>query len=275
MGSFTSERWRYAKSLAGRVAEFSNPRSQGPVFHFFSRSKYMSTLKPTRRVSKHHKLKEDRVVTASSRIIDAASGNRNVLTIAGIAVIVLIAGFIGFRQWRQVQEGRAAEAIAEPVRAYEQGLYREALDGVAGSTGLTGVISRYGSTPTGNLARFYAADAHYKLGEYDQAEELFSDYDKGSDYLGASAYAGEAAILQQKGENARAAALFEKAADVFESELTTPQYLADAASAYEAAGNYSKATSLLERIKDDYASSQQARDVDMLLARVEAKAESR
>jgi tetratricopeptide (TPR) repeat protein len=232
----------------------------------------MSTLKPTRKISRRHELREDSVITASSRLLDVAKGNQNLVTIGAIGVIALIAAFFGFRYYQGQQEVKAAEAVASAVQAYEDGRYQEALSGVAGSLGLTGVINQYGSTPTGNLARFYAADAQYRLGEFDEALTNFQKYDKSRDYLGASAYAGEAAIMSTRGEHARAAELYVRAAEVFESDLTSPQYLLDAAGAYESAGNFSKATQVLERIKEDYPSSAAARDTDLVLARVNAKA---
>lgn len=232
----------------------------------------MSTLKPTRRISRRHELREDKVVTASSRVLDAARGNLNMVTMAAIAVIVLIVGFFGLRYYQGQQEAKAGELVAGAVRSYENGQYREALDGVAGSMGLTEVVDRYGSTPTGNLAKFYAADANYRLGEYEAAAQLFRSYDKKRDYIGASAYAGEAAILESQGEFEKAAALYEKAAEIFVSELTTPQYLFDAAVAYESAQEYSKARALLERVKEDYPASNAARDADLVIARVNAEA---
>ncbi len=232
----------------------------------------MSTLKPTRRISRRHELREDRVITASSRLLDVAKGNQSLLTMAGIAVIVLIAAYFGYQYFQGQQEVKAAEAVASSVQAYENGQFDEALNGIAGSPGLKAIVDQYGSTPTGNLAKFYAGDAHYRLGEYDAALPYFQDYKKKKDYIGASSFAGEAAIMASQGEHDRAAQLYVKAAEIFESDLTTPQYLFDAAAAYESAGEFDKAIALLERIADEYPSSTAARDTDLVLARVQAKA---
>ncbi|NNE34102.1 MAG: tetratricopeptide repeat protein [Rhodothermales bacterium] len=232
----------------------------------------MSTLKPTRKVSRRHKVREDRVVTMSSRIIDTARENQSTVTLAAIAAIVLIAAYFGFQYYSGQQELKAADAVAASVQAYEDGRFREALVGVAGSTGLVGIIDKYGSTPTGNLARFYAGDAHFRLGQYEEALEYFSDYDKSRDYLGASAYAGEAAVHESRGDFARAASLYERAADAFESEVTTPQYLFDAAVAHEQAGDFAKSKRVLTSIKDEYPSSPAATDSELVMARVDAKA---
>lgn len=235
----------------------------------------MSTLKPTKKVSKRHSLREDTVVTLSARAMDAANKNRNIVAGVGLVFLIAIVGLVAFNFYKKNLEVKAAEQISASVRSFESGDFRAALDGVAPALGLTAVVDKFGLTPTGNLARFYAADAHYRLGEFDEALRNFRAYKKKGDYLGASAYAGEAAILESRGEYAAAGKLFLRAAEVFVSEQTSPIYLLNAGQAFEKAQDYDAARETFEQIKDDFPDAAAARETDLYIARVNAQASSK
>ena len=226
----------------------------------------MSTLNPTRKVSRRHELREDTVITFYARAIDFFENNRN-LVYGILGGIVLVAALIVGWNWNQANRNETAlSEMAEAVRQYEAGSYQASLDGDISFTGLLDVVDQYGGTASGNLAKFYAADALFRTGNMDQALELFEDYNKEADYIGASAFAGEAAIHELKGDNSRAGDLYMRAANVFKSDITSPMYLSRAARAYESAGETNDAVGALEAIQDDYPDSQVARNVEFRLA---------
>ncbi len=231
----------------------------------------MSTLKPTRKISRKEKLREDTVVTFYARAIGFFDQNRTLVYGVAGALVVAILVFVGAGYLSSQRETRAADEMAPAVRNYEQALYDEALNGVGGSPGLLQVIDSYGGTEAGNLARFYAADAYYRMGNHDEALSLFRQYEKDNDYLGASAYAGEADILAQRGEHADAARLYERAAEANEDDQLSPQYLVKAGRAYEAAGDSDRAVRVYERVAEDYPDSQAAGDTEFLVARAQAR----
>jgi predicted negative regulator of RcsB-dependent stress response len=154
----------------------------------------MSMLKAPKTVSRRHELREDQLATATARGMTFFEEHRKLLIGAAIAVLVVIAGAALYGWWQSRQDREAAEALGAILTQYEQGSYEQALDGTPEATGLLGIAREYGSTDTGNLATFFAADALYQLGRYDEALELFQDYDGSGDILGASALAGQAAI---------------------------------------------------------------------------------
>ena len=228
----------------------------------------MSTLNPTRKVSRRQELRQDTVVTFYARALDVFENNRQAVygVVGGIlAVVVLVLG------WNYYQDSRNDAALAdmaEAVRMYEAGSWQAALDGDLSFAGMIDIAEQYGSTTSGNLARFYAADALFRVGDMDRALEYFESYSKGSDYIGASAFAGEAAIHELQGDHDRAGDLYMRAANVFASDITSPMYLSNAARAYKAAGNNDDAAEALELIRDEYPASQVARDVDYRLAQL-------
>jgi tetratricopeptide (TPR) repeat protein len=152
---------------------------------------------------------------------------------------------------------------------YEANDYRVALDGGDGVVGLLEVADSYSGTKAGNLAHYYAADAYFQLGEYEQALTFFQRYAHAEDALGAGAYAGEAAINENMGNFAEAGDRYREAALVFENEFTSARYLESAGRNYEAAGDFDDAREVYELIKERFPESTQAQNVEMYMARVE------
>ena len=219
-----------------------------------------------------HKLREDQVITAYAKSWDFYDRNRKLVygILAGIAVLVI--AVVGYVFYMSRQEAKAGQEMAGAVAAYERGEYRMALDGTDEWTGLLEIADDYGNTDAGNLAYFYAGDALYKLGEYDQALDMFEAFDKEENLLGAGAIAGEAAIHEIKGEFQEAGETYERAAEFYESDLTTPVYLFNAARAYEEAGAFEEAVAAYEEVVERFPDSIQAGAADFFIAQARAKA---
>lgn len=205
-----------------------------------------------------------------------------------LAVVVLLAfGVAGYFVYMQQQAGVAAEHLGRILPVYEQGEYQKALDGVEAldptnprSTqpgqaearlGLIEIADQYSGTSAGNLAAFYAGNAYFNMGDYDNALAMYQSFDKESNFIGASTYAAEATIYESRGDLERAAEYYLEAAEAYESETRTPEYLLDAARAFESAGNLSRAEELYTQIQDEYSDSAAASDADVFLARLKAR----
>ncbi len=222
--------------------------------------------------SKRKGLREDTVVTLYARWLDFYYRHRKQLYVGLAIVVVAVLGGMGYAYYQRQQEQRAQQLLGEVLPLYEQGKYREALDGADGRTGLLELARAYGSTNAGNLARFYAADALYRLGEYDQALELWEAFDSDDPMLAAAALAGQAAVYENKGEHARAAELYRRAADRYDNPVVTPHYLLRAGHNYETAGNLEAARRMYEALRERYPDATQAIEAEIALARITARA---
>ncbi len=231
----------------------------------------MSTLNPPKSISRRHELREDTVVTAYARAWQYFDRNRTLVygILAGIVVLVLLV--IGWFWYQNVQGAEATEHLGRIVPLYEEGNYQQALDGSEDRLGLAAIADQYGSTDAGNLARFYAANAHFELGNFEEAQTYFSRFKKGDDLLGASAIAGEAASLEEQGEFRRAGDLYVRAARHLESAAASPQYLLDAGRVYEEAGEYGRAVEAYQMIADNYEDAPVVTNLDAFIARAEAR----
>lgn len=231
----------------------------------------MSALKTPQKTSKRQELRQDSIVTLYAKAWMFYEENRNVVYGALAGLVALALAIAGYAYYQTQQQEQAQQQLARIVTTYEQGSYQQALDGTAETLGLLEIADEYGSTQAGNLATFYAADALYRLGEYDRALTYFQQFDKTDDLIGASALAAEAAIYETQDDFAAAAEHYQEAANQFESDLTTPRYLMDAGRAYAEAGNFEEALEVYQTIQEDYPESEQAQNVERYIAQARAQ----
>jgi len=99
--------------------------------------------------------------------------------------------------------------------------------------------------------------------------KYYENYNGSIDIFQAAALAGTAGYYASKNEYQKAAGLYKEAASVAKINAQNPDYLLDAAINYYNAGDNEEAKVLLEKIKEDYASSEANKQVDRYLALVE------
>jgi len=221
--------------------------------------------------SRPHDLREDNLTTAASRGTEFFEDHRNTVIGVIVGIVVLALAVIGWRYYMNEKSAEGQVLLGAILTEYEAGNYQAALDGTDTAPGLLEIADTYGSTATGEQATFFAADALFQLGDFDRALELFQDY-SGDELLAASALAGQAAIYESRGEFARAAGLYQDAADEFASPASTPGYLLDAARAHRAAGDSDAAVAALTRLTENWEDVPEYRTALVELGMVEAEA---
>jgi len=198
--------------------------------------------------------------------------SRRLLTVVGIGVVLIIAGMVGFNYIQDTRNTQAQEFLGAILLEYERSNYRVALDGSGELLGLTDIVERYGSTPAGNTARFYAANAYFELNEYDLALEHFTNFKASDDFLGASATAGRAAIYELQEDYQRAGDLFRRAADMDDDNMVrAPYYLRSAARAYVESGELDSAKEVILEAKENYPETDLLDEFNYMLGMVLAR----
>lgn len=233
----------------------------------------MAALKTPEKTSRRQELRQNIFVDLYARALLFYDEYKQLAQGLGVALIVLVLAIPGYIYYHQQQEEAANQRLGQILPVYEQGNYQQALDGQGDRAGLLSIAEEYGGTDAGNLATFYAANALYQLEEYDRALTHFQRFEKGQDFIGASAYAAQAAIQQNKGAFERAGELYEQAATQYSNELTAPRYLLNAGQAYEEAGQYGAAIEAYRQIQEEYPDSDQASDAEQYLARAQVRQE--
>ena len=189
----------------------------------------------------------------------------------GAGAAVIVAGIFGYSYIQSAQHDRADEALGSILKFYEDADYRTAIEGTGELLGLLDIVDQFGGTPAGNLARFYAGDALFRLADYEGALEHFEQFNDRDDIIGASVVAGRASIHEMKGEFERAGELYERAASMEDNVVHSPRYLMSSARAYIQAQAYDRAEEVLEDIEDEYPDSDLADEVTYHLGFVQAR----
>ena len=184
--------------------------------------------------------------------------NRNiVLGIVG-AIVLLIAGFFGYRAYVSNQDETAQVELFPSVYQLEADSLKKALNGDGKTPGLLAVADNYGSTSAGKLADFYAGVALLKQGKYDDAIEHLKNFSSSDLLVQARTYALIGDAYMEKKSYDEAADYYQKAADYKSNKFFTPGYLIKLALAYEQAKQNDKAISTYNDIIEKYAQSAEA-----------------
>ncbi len=193
-----------------------------------------------------------------------------------LGLLILAALIFGYRALiSQPRIEKAAEMIAEAQYRFESETpdFEAALVGDDNGAGFLDVIEKYGSTPSGNLAKHYAGICYLRQGDLEKAAEYLAKFSPVKGLPGALVNAqnyglqGDIAVEQQ--DYAKALKFYEKAVKAADNNLTAPQYLRKAGLAAQAQGDKTQAAAYFERIMTSYPSSMEARDAEKLLGSVQ------
>ena len=122
----------------------------------------------------------------------------------------------------------------------------------------------------GNLANYYAGMAYLNLKDYKNAVTYLGDFSSSDEALApiAKGCIGDAFIQLNQPEDALG--YYEEAAKMRTNEFTTPLYLFKAGTTALTLDQNDKALTYFKRIKEEYASSTEAANIDIFIGRAEA-----
>ncbi len=213
-------------------------------------------------------IKEDKLVSFLYKIESFYEENkRRIFTYGAVFAIVVVAVYYYMGQQREQNE-KAGLELSRVMNLFDSGSYLEAIEGRQGTNiiGLKRIVEEYGSTENGETAKMYLANAYSYLGNYDEAIKYYEDYDGDIDVLKASAKAGMAGYYAAKQDYKKAAELYKEASSVTDINPQNPDYMLDAAVNYIKTGDKEESKVLLNKIKDDYRTSNAYKEVDKYLA---------
>ncbi|MCR9064083.1 MAG: tetratricopeptide repeat protein [Cytophagales bacterium] len=181
--------------------------------------------------------------------------NKNIVFIVGGVILAVVAAVFGYKYFVGQQNKEAQAAMYDSVYYFESDSLDLALQGTGGNAGLIEVADNYGSSPAGNLAKFYVGVAYMKQGKFDDAISYLKDFSSGDLVIQGKAYALIGDAYLEKGEASEAISYYQKAADYKSNKEMTPSYLMKLGTAYEVAGDKEGAIKAYSKIVDMYPNS--------------------
>jgi len=207
----------------------------------------------------HKEIKQDKLVTTyfTARSWFEIPENRKKVLMAGGLIAVLVIVFFLYTSNKKSKNEEANSKISSVITLIQAGKYNEAINGdqPAGISGLNDIVNNYGSTETGQTAKFFLANCYYELKDYDNALKNYNDYSGGNDVIKSSCISGAAAVFESKGDLKQAADNYEKAAKLNKDLSTNQENLYNAVRNYANAGDKENANRVYKDLKEQYPKS--------------------
>jgi TolA-binding protein len=225
-------------------------------------------------VVKHPEEKNTPVQThvhhGANRMEDFWIKNNKVILYVVTAVILLVAGYFLYQSYFVApEEKKASEAIWKAEDYYRRDSARLALNGDGANPGFLKIISKYGGTKTGKLAKFYAGSCYMKLGDFSNAIKYLKDFSTDDKLIAVRAAGLLGDAYAETGKKNEAVEQYHKAGTMFpEDNFNSPEYLFRAGLLYQDLGKNKDAIEVFRIIKDKYASSERGVEIDKYLARL-------
>lgn len=195
--------------------------------------------------------------------------NQKRILIAIIAVVIIIAGFMGYKHYiSEPREVNASTAIAQSEAYFAQKNYDLALNGDSiNNMGFLKAIQEFNGTKAGNLAKAYAGICYAQLKKYQEAIDMLSDFEADDDMISPSTIGIMGDCYVELGQLDNAVNAFEKAAERADNDAVSPVCLMKAGLVYEKQGKFADAENVYKTIKTDYSLSMQAATIDKYIER--------
>ncbi|NNM32238.1 MAG: tetratricopeptide repeat protein [Gemmatimonadetes bacterium] len=159
-------------------------------------------------------LRHDSFVEGTARVTHYVQQNFMTVLLGLAVVAALVVGGVFMKQSRERSRAQASQLMHQATSLYGSGAYSDGL------LKLDDLVSRYGGTPEGKAAVYFAGASHLALGENDAAIERFREYlanEPEGTYVN-SARAGLGLALEGRGDLADAAQAFRELRESLEPE---------------------------------------------------------
>jgi TolA-binding protein len=195
--------------------------------------------------------------------------NKKGINTALIVVVVLIAGFFGYQRLYQApRETKAANAIYHAQRYFDIDSVGKALNGDGQHAGFLKVIKSYSGTSAANLSEYYAGICYLKMGDLKNATKHLEAFNGKGTMVEKVAQGSLGDAYMESGNTQKGIDAYRNATASKPDMLLTPLYLFRLGAAYELNNKPDEAKKAYKRIRDEYPTSMQAREIDKYLARL-------
>ncbi len=198
--------------------------------------------------------------------------NQKILLIILGGLFLVVGGYFFYRF--VIVEPKQKEAIEQMFQAqlqFERDSFDLALNNPGGGyAGFLEIIDKYGSTPAGNTAHYYAGICYLHLGGFEDAISHLETFSPKDDITEAMKLGAIGDAYSELNQLDKALAQYVKAAGAADNNLTTPYFLLKTGQLHEKQGNREEARSAYSRILSEYPDSEEGQEIEKYLARLES-----
>ena len=189
----------------------------------------------------------------------------------GILAVLIVASVFIFAKWLPDRNLKAQRDMFNAEMAFARDSFDVALNGSGVNKGFLDIQKKYSFTKAANLANYYIGVCYLNKKDYKNAVDYLGSFSTSDPILGAAKLnlIGDAYADQNKSDDALS--YYRKAADFSDNEQYTPFYLLKLGMYYETLKKNTEAKEAYTKIKDKYPNTQEGREVEKYLARVNAQ----
>lgn len=197
--------------------------------------------------------------------------NKKSLGIIIGVVLLLVIGYLAYIKFIVgPAEEKARGQMFTAERYFEQDSLKKAIDGDGNFPGFKQIIEDYGSTKSGNLARYYLGMSYLKMGKFQEAIDNLNSYDGEDEITSVMAIGAVGDAYMELGKTEDAIKQYQKAASEKKNNFTSPIYLMKSGMAFETLGKYNEALQAYEQIKKEYPNTAEGSESAKYIARAKA-----
>lgn len=196
--------------------------------------------------------------------------NQKTILVVLAVIVVGVGGWFAYQSMVVApKEQQAAEAIFKAEAHFAQDSFQTALNGDASGKGFLYIINNYGSTKSGNLAKYYAGVSYLHLGDYNNAVKYLNDFSTDAKQIQMLGYGCLADAYGELNKNEEAIKYYKKAAETFpDDQVNAAEYLFRAAMKSELTGKTDDAVNLYKQIKEKFPQTQRGNEIDKYIYRL-------
>jgi len=214
----------------------------------------------------HEAKREDVVVKAK----DFWTQYQKPLVTIIIVLVVLVGGWYGYKNYIVApKETEAQNAMWKAEQYFREDSLNLALNGDKFNRGFLYIINNYGSTKSGNLAKYYAGVCYLRTGNFNKAVDNLNDFNTSVKQIQMMAYGALGDAYSELNKNDEAVNYYKKAANEFTDDATmSSEYLFRAALKLETLGKNNEALDLYKELKAKYPNTERGFSADKYIYRL-------
>ena len=206
-----------------------------------------------------------------SKVEDFVNKHNQIITIITSALVIIVGGYYAYINLYLAPISQEAESqIFKAEQYFGMDSFDLALNGDGNNYGFIDIIDEYGGTKSAELANYYAGMCYLNKSEHENAIEYLSNFSTTDEMLQALAWAGIGDANMELDNKEEAINYYEKAAYHIDNEFLSPILLQKVGLANEENNNNEAALKAYKTIKEKYAESNEGREIEKYIARIEA-----
>ncbi len=200
--------------------------------------------------------------------------HQNIISYVVGGIILVVVAYLGFHKfYLEPKETEAQSQMFVAEQYFEKDSFNLALNGDGNYLGFLDIIDGYGITKSSNLAKYYCGISYLHLGQYEDAIDYLSEFKTDDLLLKPITEGALGDAYLELGDQDKALSQYKKAYNENENEFTSPIYMFKAAKLLENLDELEQALKIYKKIKTDFPESNEARNVEKYIARVQVNLE--